>query len=573
MPRATAVENATSITRLESVDRRSFKVSREDNHFLCWPAAGTVPQLLSQNQAILSERALPAWIAELRQNARIDAIQSAQTFTAAYTDRIPSQAALHQNLQLIVSGHQPELFHPGVWFKNFLISKLAAENRDAISLHVLIDHDEARSHALRVPHRIVSHDRGTTTAEFFQEFVRLPISPADGPRLPWDATSTRDTQPADWESAIDRISMLLSSCSVRNPILQSRASLMQLCIANCANFGHAFSRFRHLIELDHGVKNLEVPIGRLCNGHVFGNFFRHCVLNAAELWQIHNKCRSDYRRQRAIRNPTQPVLELLRHRDCVELPFWIYRSKLGFSADRKRLWLAPNGSDSVLLCDSPEPLSRSIECEMPVDLGSWDVRWSELASQGICIRPRALMTTLYLRCFLADLFVHGIGGGIYDQLTDEIIRRWLRIDPPAFVVGSASLHLPIATSHVAGVEHAREQCDRELQLMRSAPERYLDPNNASHRQLLTQHVRLRSSMPHRGQKKQWHQQMLQARHQIESAILERYRDARIRKASIVKADQQRAILQSREYSIGLFPESDITTRLNQLAEAAVSQID
>src|SRR5262249_38090441 len=50
--------------------------------------------------------------------------------------------------------------------------------------------------------------------------------------------------------------------------------------------------------------------------------------------------------------------------------------------------------------------------------------------------------TLFARLFLADLFVHGIGGGKYDELTDEVLRRVYRIKPPAFLILSATLLLP-----------------------------------------------------------------------------------------------------------------------------------
>ncbi|MFN9917551.1 MAG: hypothetical protein ACK53L_33510, partial [Pirellulaceae bacterium] len=44
---------------------------------------------------------------------------------------------------LILSGHQPELFHPGVWFKNFLLSSLAARHQ-AVALNIQVDHDLSR---------------------------------------------------------------------------------------------------------------------------------------------------------------------------------------------------------------------------------------------------------------------------------------------------------------------------------------------------------------------------------------------------------------------------------------------
>jgi hypothetical protein len=53
-----------------------------------------------------------------------------------------------------------------------------------------------------------------------------------------------------------------------------------------------------------------------------------------------------------------------------------------------------------------------------------------------------LTNTLFARLFLCDLFIHGIGGGKYDELTDEIMRRFYGIEPPEYLVLSATLLLP-----------------------------------------------------------------------------------------------------------------------------------
>jgi hypothetical protein len=51
---------------------------------------------------------------------------------------------------------------------------------------------------------------------------------------------------------------------------------------------------------------------------------------------------------------------------------------------------------------------------------------------------------MFLRLFVADLFVHGIGGGRYDQITDRLIRSHFGVVPPVFAVTTATLYLPQA---------------------------------------------------------------------------------------------------------------------------------
>ena len=60
------------------------------------------------------------------------------------------------------------------------------------------------------------------------------------------------------------------------------------------------------------------------------------------------------------------------------------------------------------------------------------------------IRSRALITTLWARLALGDLFLHGIGGAKYDQVTDRLIERFFGLQPPGIMVLSATLHLPVA---------------------------------------------------------------------------------------------------------------------------------
>ena len=77
------------------------------------------------------------------------------------------------------------------------------------------------------------------------------------------------------------------------------------------------------------------------------------------------------------------------------------------------------------------------------EVGQSHFRWGENWDSPLKIRSRALITTLWARLVLGDLFLHGIGGAKYDQLTDLLIERFFGLTPPGFMVLSATLHLPI----------------------------------------------------------------------------------------------------------------------------------
>lgn len=569
--------------------KRSLKVPRDNNTFLCIPSAGNTGDLLRQNKESLFDGSSAAWVRPLQKLARSQTVEAARKYTGSYS----ADGTNHFNSDresLVVGGHQPELFHPGVWFKNILLSKIAASS-SSNGLNVIIDHDMARSDSIRVPARSdqskasLEHGIGYERGELYQKSISLPMRLDHHVRVPWHLSSTRRSGLSGgegergWRETVEEMVEALRSCGLTQPIIEARFGLLMECIAKCDNFGDAFSQFRHRIEIDHGICNLEVPLGRLCEGTAFGFFVLQCVSDADTLWNAYNRCRSEYRQRNSIHNQAQPVPELAKHelsaqQWALELPFWIYGNEVKAFQDRKRLWLVVDADQSSedssrdsLLVDHPEVGQRTIERRLPKDRDQLAQVWQKWVEEGICIRPRALMTTLYLRCFVSDLFVHGIGGGAYDELTDAIIKVWLHMEPPQYITCSASLHLGIEPEEsVADLELARTQ--RELQLMRSVPERFLDRSQGDQKLLYEQHSRLLSHIPERGMKRGWHAEMVRFKSQIESAISVQRRASLSNLQTLYRKLQQDKIQNSREFSFCLYSESDVMPRLQELANQA-----
>src|SRR5262249_19307387 len=60
----------------------------------------------------------------------------------------PDTDLLH--VPLIVTGHQPELFHPGVWVKNFAAAGIA-RSCGGVALNLIVDNDIPKDSSIRVP--------------------------------------------------------------------------------------------------------------------------------------------------------------------------------------------------------------------------------------------------------------------------------------------------------------------------------------------------------------------------------------------------------------------------------------
>ena len=193
----------------------------------------------------------------------------------------------------------------------------------------------------------------------------------------------------------------------------------------------------------------------------------HLLARLPQLWEVYNEAVRAYRRLHRIRSAAHPVPDLSADGQWLEAPLWV------FSADdpQRRPLFARHGAQRIVISDR-----HRLEIELPLtpdaDAAEAVGKLMELGRRGVKIRSRALITTLWARLMLGDLFLHGIGGAKYDHLTDALIERFFGLRPPGFMVLSATLYLPIERQRVS-VERART-IRRQLRELVYNPERHID---------------------------------------------------------------------------------------------------
>ena len=129
--------------------RRRLRVPRNDNSCLLVPPLCEVAALARQNQRYLDGLAFtwPGTDARtLRQQARNDIARGAET----YSQQLGLPTPAPPTGPMIMTGHQPALYHPGVWFKNFVCHALA-RHLGGSAWNVIVDNDVPKSLAVAVP--------------------------------------------------------------------------------------------------------------------------------------------------------------------------------------------------------------------------------------------------------------------------------------------------------------------------------------------------------------------------------------------------------------------------------------
>ncbi len=87
-------------------------------------------------------------LSQLAAEARQQVVAAARRYTRSYGD-IPASGS-DAPPAIFLGGHQPLLFHPGVWFKHFALDAMARQH-GALAINLVIDSDTLKHSAIRVP--------------------------------------------------------------------------------------------------------------------------------------------------------------------------------------------------------------------------------------------------------------------------------------------------------------------------------------------------------------------------------------------------------------------------------------
>ncbi len=332
----------------------------------------------------------------------------------------------------IITGHQNEFYHAGVWAKVLLADRLARWT-GALAIDLLVDHDRVDPFGFVVPVR--KGDR------LQKELVRWAhASPLPAEQLSAPSAAARRA----W------IENIFANSPVRSDALEQFLGF--LAEDSQPHLVPWLSGARRRFEISLGLNVWHVPCSRLCEG-VAWTAFVLAWLREARAWSgAYNAALGRYRAARRISDPGRPMPDLLRTDQHIELPFWIYSD----NQPRARLMLDDAGERGILYSDRLLPVASFLAGEL---IAAAPRLHEALARQRLHIRPRALTLTMFIRLHLSDLFIHGIGGALYDQITDEILRSIFQVCP-SYACVSAGWLLPAADEVASLPDPARLRAQR-----------------------------------------------------------------------------------------------------------------
>ena len=513
-----------------------------DRESLIDPPLSQVAKRLQQNRLILDR-----WDFDfagqspqaLRADIRNYLLTQARQYTVQYRDvSLPSDRSADS--LFVVTGHQPELFHAGVWFKNFVLDRIAQQSQ-AVPIHLIIDNDIPKTTAIRIPSGTVANPTTQTIA------LERPTA------FPFEERFIQDD--LLYQSFDQRVYSAIQTL-VPDPLLIENWQESLKADEGENNLGYRLARFRHRQEAKIGLQTLELPLSSVCDHSTFDVLAANLFSRFEQVYQTYNQSLMEHRLVHRIRSQVHPVPNLTLRDDWHELPFWIWTDS---NPHRRALFVRQHQKQFELSDLKGGAAWRLGDCESAIGK-----HFSKLRGQGVKIRPRALITTLFARLFLSDLFLHGIGGGNYDELTDLLILRLFQVDAPGYLTATSTLRLPIQGVRVPAVPPS--ELKQRLHELRFHPERCLPSRlheNDQVSRLVAQKCHWIQQQLPRGQRKQRHDEIEAANSALRVFLKE---DVMAIEAELTRATQalrNQSILASRDYSFCLFPLSQIRDGLSE----------
>lgn len=436
------------------------------------PGTGSIEALVDNNR--LLRTALDLTIGDMRLHelvaaTRREMLMVATEYTGSYRDvNRPTSMAEQLQRPLVMGGHQPELFHPGVWLKNSVLDAYARQV-DGIAVNLVIDCDRCSRTAVDVP-------VGTPAAAHFETLA----FDGDAPAMAWEERSIVDQD--CFQSFGTRASALLAPL-VPDPIVRRWWPAVAERAKVSHRLGLAIAQARHILEDRMGLETLEVPVSELVKLPTVMVFTGWLLAHSRQLHDAYNAALQAHRKARRVRSLGRPMPNLDERQDAAgawfEVPWWIWSRE---DPRRRRVFAQVAMPDALVLSDL-----ETVRVELPISKQTSPAKWidalSRLDEHGYRLRPRALVTTLMARLIFSDVFVHGIGGAAYDSITDDIVRRLVGSDPPRHAVASGTLRLPLE-GVFPGLEEANPTAElaavrRTLRDLAYHPERHLSGGNAA----------------------------------------------------------------------------------------------
>lgn len=302
-----------------------------------------------------------------------------------------SDIEFDEDIKLILSAHQPSFDHPGLLAKKQYSNKFASEN-DCIGINIILDTDSGTD----LEFNYIDNNK-ISSSNIFAEHHHKPYC---------------------FQKKYFKKNKLKE--------LNLPSDFIDILNDNNNDFIEALTVFRRTFEDKPAY--YEVPFSLLLEQDNMQKFiFEYFLISSKHLFYTYNNVLGIYRALKNIKNKANPFPDLEQYNSSMEVPFWLINKN---NETKEPLYFMELEDETVF-----HTKSKEFQLSLKGFMGFPPL------PEGVYVAPRALMTTVILRVFLSDLFVHGKSGEKYDTCTDAFINSFFSFEAPKYVAVSRELML------------------------------------------------------------------------------------------------------------------------------------
>ena len=492
-------------------------VPKEQNAIYTAPALSAWPSLVSKNREITANHI--SSISDHRQELFSIAID--------YTKRIMGkEIAFKSENPIIATGHQPNWHHCGVFIKSQL-GNMLAKKLNASFLHIVLDLDTCNT-ALSLPIR---------RNDSLFNLMLLEISKNN-------CNISQETL-LPGKNAIDSFLKTILKYCPQNALCNTNWQNINLnhLQTPCKTIADLITYLQNTLYNSFGVNAVYLPVSLLSESKAFHNFITKLLLDFISFVEIYNKAISKSNHYTGIFKLCEKKIG---PHTYIEFPLWLAND----AGQRTTLLLALDANSKLILATEFEVLlqTHKLNAHAIIEI---------LEQKGYLIRPKAILLTSFIRLYLSDWFIHGVGGARYESITDYILTNYFDINGLKY--GAASL-----TSHLFEAKHQKlklykndlQQKDRAIS---HSPEYLLDKDLRSSvevQQLIKQKknavVASRDKHLSSGERQKSRSEIEEVNQQLQY-FLPHSKESILEEIAAIKKSIQ--ITKNREFFFGLFPHN------------------
>ena len=190
---------------------------------------------------------------------------------------------------LVVTGHQPELYHPGIWVKDFLLQRLAGET-GAAAIDLVVDSDGFDNVEIHSP--CLKPDVHVCRAY-------LAVGTSDGCFACTPVPPMHDIEQF-CEAGSEHLATLPAPALGHH--FASFCRDLKSAAVDARNVAELVTFARRRYEAPAGTDYLELPVSSLARSHAFATLLAHVALGATGFVEAYNGALADFRERTGTRS-------------------------------------------------------------------------------------------------------------------------------------------------------------------------------------------------------------------------------------------------------------------------------